>query len=295
MNGESSTSKIRSRLVPSWMKRATNSSSKGISSKTASTSATENVESSGHSLPAPGDVPRVHPSDEAVPFTKTASPIAFRRVQQKPAVRSLCGACVNLISVFDEPAKTARDTDKEGASHIKHHENLIDLLECSAICPLCTLIIHAIPYALECCLLRIVREMLHEHLVFIRDQIEAPQEWKLYLENPHSELLLQAKKYSNLTKQYLRRLRSLNIREDIPLPKVLSMIQKDVATNSFQELSPVIRITDQYAIKGQFADFALFLQTDQKGRELRTVASGNLRIATSPSKQVPSYVEIRLA
>ena len=300
MSGESSTSKIRSRLVPSWVKRATSSSSKGISSKTASTSATENVEISGHSLPALGDVLRVRPSDEAVPSIKTASPIAFRRVQKKSAKRRLCGACANLISVFDESVKTARDTDKEGASHINHHESLISLLECSAVCPVCALIVNAVPCRLKWYLMGVVRNVLIEMHPLRLDGIAhilSLQEWKLYLDNPQSRLVSQGftAYYSNRTKEYLKRVRSLNLREDIPLAEVLSSIQEEIGAGYFAEETHAIRIRDQYAIKGQFGDFALFLQTDKEGYGLQTTSSGNLRIATSPSKHVPSYVEIGLA
>jgi hypothetical protein len=281
------------------VKRATSSSSKGISSKTASISATENVVISGHSLPAFGDVPRVHPSDEADPSTKTSSPMAFRRVQQKSAERRLCGACANLISVFDESVKTARDTDKEGASHINHHESLISLLECSAVCPVCALIVNAIPCRQKWFLMGVVRNVVKEIGPLILDgaaQIVSLHEWVFYLNNPQSRLLSQSLTawYSNRTEEYLKRVRSLNLREDIPLAEVLSMFY-EMSAGDFQEWTQVIRIRDQYAMKGQFGDFALFLQTDQGGYRLRTISSGNLRIATSPSKRVPSYVEIRLA
>ncbi len=117
------------------------------------------------------------------------------------------------------------------------------------------------------------------------------QEWKLYLKNPHSRLLPQSKidEYSNLTEEYMKRVRFLNHREDIPLAEILSMIEKELRTSNLQYFE-VIRIRDKYAMKGQFADFALFLQT-YEGSGLRTISSGNLRIPTSPSKHVSSYVE----
>jgi hypothetical protein len=302
MSGESSTSKIRTRLVPSWVKRATSSSSKGISSKAASTSAQENVEINGHSLPPPGDVPGVHSSAKGPPSAKTAFSIAFPGVQQKSAERRLCGDCANLISVFDEPVKTVRDTDKEGASHINHHGSLNGLLECSAVCPICALIVNAVPCRLVWFLWGIVRDVVKRWYV-LQTQDEYPliyewshREWKLYLETGKIRPLSKAKSYDypNWTKAYLERVRLLDLSEDIPLDEVLAMIPKEMSTQQFQEWTQVIRIRDQYAMKGQFADFALFLQADKGGLGLRTISSGNLRIATSTSKQIPSHVEIRL-
>ena len=122
------------------------------------------------------------------------------------------------------------------------------------------------------------------------------QEWKIYLENPHSGLLPPSRTawYSSVTKIYMTRVRSLNLPEDIPLAEILSMIQEEMSTGYFGFWTQVIRIREQYAMKGQFGDFALFLQTDRAGYALRTISSGHLRIATSPSKHVPSNLEIRL-
>ncbi len=147
MSGEPSTSKIRNRLVPSWVKRATSSSSKGTSNKTASTSATDDVQIIVHPLPPPWDLPRISSLAETP-------------------------ACQNLISVLGEPLKTARDTGKEGASHINHHDCPASVLLFSAVCPLCTLIVHAVLYGLEWCLEAIVREIFLERSFSIRELIQ---------------------------------------------------------------------------------------------------------------------------
>jgi hypothetical protein len=163
------------------------------------------------------------------------------------------------------------------------------------------LIVKAVPRCLEWALWGIVRKVVSEELPQYptSDSLDANvllQEWKFYLENPHSRLLPPSRTawYSSVTNVYVQRVRSLNLREDIPLAEILSMIQEERITSYFGFLAQVIRIRDQYVMKGQFGDFALFLQTNGGGDVLRTISSGHLRIATSPSKHVPSNLEIRL-
>ncbi|PMD18218.1 hypothetical protein NA56DRAFT_247220 [Hyaloscypha hepaticicola] len=247
MSGESSTSKISNRLVPSWRKRATSSSSKGTSSKT-----------------APSDVPRIPSLAETPSSTKTAFLNSFRRTKQEPTKRILCKACANLTSVFDDSSRAARDTDKEGASHIYHHSDLISLLECSAVCPLCALIVKAVPRCLEWSLWGLVRKVVFEG--GLNENVPL-QEWKIYLENPHSGLLPPSRTawYSSVTKIYMTRVRSLNLPEDIPLAEILSMIQEEMSTGYFGFWTQVIRIREQYAMKGQFWGFCA-VSSDGQGR-----------------------------
>jgi hypothetical protein len=233
--------------------------------------------------------------------------------QKSPSTdKKLCSECLNLTSVFDGSVETSRDIDKEGASHINHHRSLTSLLKCSQACPLCALVIHAVPYQEEWLLWEIVKDILTPWYVdkSIDSSIWAVDrsmgasmwdvanwlgsmllDWQTYLTNlqeASTRPVLENRNFPRWTKQYKETVISLSLSEDTRLVEVLSMMQKEVGPNFGKPLkitnwTQAIRIREQFAVKGQFANLALYLQSDT-GTGLQTLSSGNLRIASCPSK-----------
>lgn len=213
---------------------------------------------------------------------------------------NLCNACINLASIFDDSTETSRDLDKAGSSSIKHHDSLTSLLECKKTCPLCALIVAAVPYRSEWFLWEVVRDILVVEYKSLKGASRADlwdgdgwlfttlSEWKKFLANPKLKAT-QTAKLTSWTIQFNRRVKSIGLPKTVSLFEILNGMQAEIGPPDMMlkinKWTQAIRIREQYTMKGQLADFTLSLQTD-RGSGLRTLSSGTLRISSSPGMQL---------
>jgi hypothetical protein len=191
---------------------------------------------------------------------------------------------------------------KATLSNIAHHHNLVSLFESSRTCPLCSLIVVAVPGLTEWLWRDIIRDILeveHGRKIDSRGLAQLLGEWTEHLKSTEGGLM--AGLFSDWEDKYAAQVLRLGVHGVAPaLDEVIATLSGDLQTEWFVDIGgwiKLLEVRERYAIKGQISELAISLASTDQTFGLKDMPSGNLRVSSHSSMQplptnnhVPSYL-----
>ncbi|CZR68293.1 uncharacterized protein PAC_18192 [Phialocephala subalpina] len=201
----------------------------------------------------------------------------------------LCDACINLATVFSDPSLTRRGLVKASVSNIAHHHSLVSLFESSRICPLCSLIVVAVPGLTECLCGDIVKDIVQIEFSPRYESFSYSEfdlllgEWTENLGN--TEGGLNSGRFLDWEDKYASQVLRLGVHGAAPpLGEVIRALSGDL-TKRFHTVDPwSLYIRERYAIKGQISELAISQESTGAYSGLKDPPSGNLRVYSHSDK-----------
>jgi hypothetical protein len=235
--------------------------------------------------------PLILPDPSLFQWNQTTHSLDFEEFVHKHQPM-LCGACINLATVFSDPSLTRRGLLKASVFNIDHHHNLVSLFESSRTFPLCSLIVVAVPGLTEWLWRDVLRDILRVELVQRSQSIGwgglnlLLDEWIEHLDN--TEGRLNASQFSGWEDKYAAQVLRLGACGMAPaLGEVIRTFYGDLMDEWLDFRS--LEIRERYAIKAQISEVTISLGSTGGILGPKDLPTGNLRVSSHSSMQPSSH------